>query len=340
MKILKTLFVILFITYGGAQADEFVPSGSMGFTQTFYGNSGKYKTSTSHPSLFLNYNFSPEWGVQIEWDRLWNTYHFSGKSKQQDNSLSQPVGTLNYTYGYLGSSRVNWSSALTIENRNTFRGIDPTYTFISTSFDFHEYLPTSKYINATQFAISPKYIYGWQSRDPSGHVNTSVLSMLTNWTLPANFSLTLNAHLFREWYNGSMIVYDKSTQYSNANYFMLSAWLNYNSTLYQFNDKAALEFNFVGGFDPYIVSNKKAGWHPFLADNLRYEWPGPSAMSGEYRSTYTLFALPKINFSYQYDKKLQLSTFIQAKYFNQVWGSTEKDWRLQPQIGFGAIYNF
>lgn len=340
MNTLKIPFVVLLLTSGFAQAEEFVPNGSMGFTQTFYGNSGSYKTSTSHPALFLNYNFSPKWGIQIDWDRLWNTYHYSGEPKQQDNSLSQPVGTLNYTYGYLGNSRVNWSSSMTIENRNSFRGANPTYSFISTSFDFYEYLPSSEYISATQFAISPKYIYGWQSRSPTGHVNTGVLSMLTNWTLPANFSLTLNAHLFREWYNGSMIVDGENTHYSNANYFMLLAWLNYNNTLYQFNDKTALDFNFVGGFDPYIASNKKAGWNPFLAENLRYEWLGPSVMSGQYRSTYTLFALPKLNLSYQYDKNLQVSTFIQAKYFNQVWGSSEKDWRLQPQIGVAATYNF
>ncbi len=184
------------------------------------------------------------------------------------------------------------------------------------------------------------YVYGWESQDDPGHVNTGVLSLLTNWQLPANFSLTLNGYLFRDWYNGSMTVSGENSNYNTANYVMIMAWLNYTNTLYQFNEQTTLGFNFIGGLDPYISSNHTAAWDPFLAGDQMYEWLGPTVMNGNYRSTYTIFALPQINLNYQINKQFQFSSFVQAKYSNQVWGSTEKDWRLQPQIGFGVTYNF
>lgn len=340
MRHFKLSILALLLSAPFAQADDFVPNGSIGFTQTFYGNAGGYKTSTSHPALLFNYNFTPEWNLQLEWDRTWNMYHFDGSDKQQDNRLSQPKGTLTYNYGALGQSQVNWSSSLMFENQNSFDGSNQSYTLLTTAFDFASYLPSNDYIKASQFAITPMYVYGWESHNDAGHVNTGALSLQTNWTLPANFSFTFNAYAFRDWYDGSMKISGENNSYSNANYFMLLAWLNYSNTLYQFNEQTALNFNFIGGFDPYISSNRTGSWDPFLAGNQMYEWLGPTVMKGNYGSTYTLFALPQLNLSYQYDKHLQLSSFVQAKYSNQVWGSTEKDWRLQPQIGVGATYSF
>ena len=63
-------------------------------------------------------------------------------------------------------------------------------------------------------------------------------------------------------------------------------------------------------------------------------------MDGNYKSTYILFALPQLSLNYQYNKALGLSMFVQAKYSNQVWGESEKDWELQPQGGIGIRYIF
>ena len=339
MKISKNLLAVLLLSSCIVQAEEFIPNGSIGFTQTFYGDAGGYKTSTSHPSLLLNYNFSPEINFQLQWDRTWNMYHYDGGDKQQDNRLSQPKGTLTYNYGQLGQSQVNWSSAVAFENQNSFNS-NQNYSTLSTTFDFSSYIPDASFIKATQFAISPMYIYGWESKNDSGHVNTAALGLLTNWQLPENFSFTLNGYAFRDWYDGSMKVSGDNTSYSNVNYFMVMAWLNYTNTLYNFNDQTALAFNFIGGFDPYISSGHKGSWDPYLAGDQMYEWLGPTVMNGNYSSTYTIFALPQLNLNYQYDKHLQLSSFVQVKYSNQVWGSTEKDWRFQPQIGIGATYGF
>lgn len=340
MKILKIIFPALLLTSYTIQAETFTPNGSIGLTQTFYGNAGGYKTSTSHPSLLLDYNFTPEINFQLEWDRTWNMYHFNGGDKQQDNRLSQPKGTLSYDYGQLGQSQVNWSSSVAFENQNSFNGSNQNYSTLSTAFDFSSYIPKTDFIKATQFSISPMYIYGWESKNDAGHVNTAALSLLTNWQLPENFSFTLNGYAFRDWYDGSMIVSGNNESYSNVNYFMLMAWLNYNNTIYNFNDRTALAFNFIGGLDPYISANHKGSWDPYLVGDQMYEWLSPTLMNGNYRNTYTLFALPQLNLSYQYDKHLQLSSYIQVKYSNQVWGSTEKDWRLQPQVGVGLTYGF
>ena len=98
--------------------------------------------------------------------------------------------------------------------------------------------------------------------------------------------------------------------------------------------------NLLFATSPYIASNKKASWNPFIAGNQMSEWLSPTVMEGNYKSTYNLFALPQLNLRYQYNKALNLSIFLQAKYSNQIWGSTEKDWEFQPQGGVGISYAF
>ncbi|EKT60980.1 hypothetical protein [Providencia sneebia] len=341
-RLILSLFLLILPFTVKAEDDEklFIPNGYIGLTQTFYGNAGSYKTATSHPSFIANYNFSPEWSLALQWDRTWNMYHYDGKEKQQDNRFSGPKGTLSYNGGFINSSKVKWSSSIMVENENEFSGSNQTYSLIQTSFDFSEYIPSNGYIKATQFAFSPMYIYGVNSGGDSGHVNTGIFSLLTNWELPANFSITFNAYAFREWYNGSMMINNGTQSYENANYFMIMAWLNYTNELIKFNESTSLSFNFTGGLDPYIASNKKAAWDPFIAGNQMYEWLSPTIMEGNYKSTYTLFALPQLTLNYQLNQDVSFSIFAQAKYSNQVWGSTEKDWRIQPQGGVGFKYTF
>ncbi|OTG87431.1 hypothetical protein B9T31_02700 [Acinetobacter sp. ANC 4558] len=323
-----------------AQDEVFSPNGSIDFTQIFYGNAGKYKTSEVHPSIAFNYNFLPKWSLGVNWDRSWNLYDYKGLENQQNNRYSIPLVTLNYNNGNIENTQVNWSSSLMLKYQNSFSQDSQTYAMAQTSFDLSSYLPSSEYIKATQFALTPLYIYGWNSEGSTAHSNTVGLSFLSNWELPANFSVTLNAYAFREWYAGSFVLQNEDQTYKNANYFMILAYLNYNKTIYEFNDKTQLKFNFIGGMDPWIASNKKAAWSPFLLSNEMYEWVGPTVTEGNYKNTYNLFTLPQLNLSYQLDKSLSVSLFAQAKYSNQVWGSTEKDWRVQPQGGFSLSYQF
>lgn len=339
MRFKLTLLALATLAFQ-AHADDFKLNGSIDFTQTFYGNAGKYKTSTSHPALVFNYNFAPKWNVQLSWDRTWNMYNYNGKENQQNNKLSQPSATLNYNYGNISGSQIGWSSALFLQNQNSFSGSAQNYTMLSTAFDFHTYLPQNPYFKATQFAISPMCIYGTELHSPSGHMNSGVMSLLTNWQLPGNFSLTLNSYLFREWDNGSMQIGNGQKSFSNTNYFMTMAWLQYSHKLHDFNDNTSLSFNFTGGYDPYIASNHSGTWDPFLAGNQMYQWLSPTVTAGNFRSTYSLFALPQLSLDYAFHNSIKLSAFVQAKYSNQVWGNTEKDWRIQPQIGVNAAYNF
>jgi len=336
---LRILGVIL-LASGAAQAEEFKPSGSVGLTQTFYGNSGSYKTATAHPSLVMSYQFLPKWSLDVEWDRTWNLYSYNGGPKQQNNDYSEPSATLNYAYGNLGASKVNWSSSLKAETQSNFNNNSQAYVMAQTVFDFSGYLPSNEYIKATQFALAPMYIYGKNISGPAGRVNTAGLGLLTSWNLPANFSLTLNGYVFKDWYSGTFIISNDTTSYSNATYFMLSAWLEYSKTLHKFNEQASLAFNFAGGFDPYVLSNRRAAWDPFLASNDMYQWLSPTVMDGNYKRTYDLFALPQLTFTYNINKNFTATAFVQAKYSNQVWGSTEKDWRWQPQAGFSLTYSF
>lgn len=335
-----SLIGILLLGAAGAQASEFTPSGSLGLTQTFYGDSGNYRTATSHPSLTWNYQLSPEWGLSAEWDRTWNRYTYTGAPKQQNNDYSEPSFTVSYNYGKLGSSKVNWSSSLKIETQSNFNNNSQGYGLLQTVFDFSKYFPENAYIQPTQLAIAPMYVYGKNISGPSGTVNTGGVGLLTNWNLPANFSLTLNAYAFKDWYRGSFIVGGSNGSYTNATYFMLSAWLEYAKTLYKFNERTSLAFNFAGGLDPYVMSNRRAAWNPFLATDEMYQWLSPTVMKGNYKNAYDLFALPQLSLSYTLNKQVSFNAFVQAKYSNQQWGSSEKNWRWQPQAGIGVVYQF
>lgn len=340
MKQWSKAVIVSLLSTGIAHATEFTPSGSIGLTQTFYGDSGNYKTATSHPSLVLNYQFAPKWSVDLEWDRTWNLYSYDGGSKQQNNDYSQPAGTLNYAYGDLGDSKVNWSSSLKIETQSSFNNNSQAYFMGQTVFDFSKYFSTNEYITPTQFALAPMYIHGTNISGPSGNVNTAGLGLLTSWNLPANFSLTVNAYVFKEWYDGTFVIANDNRSYRNVTYFMLSAWLEYSKTLYKFNNQTSLAFNFAGGLDPYIASNRRASWDPFLAGNDMYQWLSPTNMEGNYKETYDLFALPQLSLTYTFNKQFSANAFVQVKYSNQQWGNSEKDWRFQPQAGLGVQYNF
>lgn len=340
MTHLPKVLAIALMSSGIVQASEFTPNGSLSLTQTFYGDSGNYQTATSHPSVVFNYQFSPKWSVDVEWDRTWNLYSYDGGAKQQNNDYSQPAGTLNYAYGDLGTSKVNWSSSLKIEGQSSFDNSSQAYFMGQTVFDFSKYLPSNEYVQPTQFALAPMYVYGTNVSGDSGTVNTAGLGLLTSWNLPANFSFTLNAYVFKDWYSGTFILDNGSDSYRNATYFMLSAWLEYSKTLYKFNPQTALAFNFAGGLDPFVTSNRRASWDPFLAGNDMYQWLSPTVMEGNYKSTYDLFALPQLSLTYNFNKKLSANAFVQVKYSNQQWGDSEKDWRLQPQAGLGLVYNF
>lgn len=336
------LSLLAFFISNLSYSSEFQKNGYLEFTQTFYGNAGKYKTKTSHPSVLLNYNISEKLNTQIQWDRTWNMYHYNGGQNQQDNSFSAPKATFNYNYGNIGNSKINWSSSFLIENENEFNHENQTYLLLQQIFDFSSYIPKGDYIKANQFAISPMYLYGWSTKGSSGHVNSAILSLLTNWQLPANFTFTFNAYFFREWYNGSFEIENQTTNssYSNANYFMFLAWLQYSKELYKFNKDTSLNFNFTGGFDPYISSNRSANWDPFISGNQMYEWLGPTVDSGNNKNTYAIFALPQLQITYNYNEDISFSVFAQVKYSNQVWGKIEKDWKLQPQGGVSVKYNF
>lgn len=336
----KLPFILMVLAVNNVYAEDFEANGSVQFTQTFYGNSGPYKTATGHPNFIVNYNFSPKWSAEFEWNRTWNMYDYDGGGKQQDNSYSSPELTVSYNYGVLGASDIKWNSSLTLQNENSFDDTNQTYVLAQTAFDLSDKIPKSKYLEATQFSISPMYIYGWNTQGPSSHSNTGVLSLLTNFDITPNLSWTFNAYALRSWSRGETFSATENGSSDTMNYFMVISYLNYSHDLYKFNEKVSLDFNFTGGFDPWISSNKRTTVEPFLVSNQMYEWLGPTVMNGSYKNTFAFFALPQLNISYDYDKSLSFNFFVQAKFANQVWGDSEKGWELQPQAGFGLVHNF
>lgn len=342
MNKLSIILGSILITSTLLGSETFTPNGSLGFTQTFYGNSGKYKTENAHPSLELNYSLTEEWSFTAGWDRTFNMYDYNGDYNEQDNDYSSPYGTITYNHGVIGNSKVKWNSSLNLKNENVFVGPNQMFLMGQSTFDFVDYIPKNEIISATQFALAPTYVYGWNSSGASGHVNTGALGLLTNWNLPMDFTLTVNAFIAKDWYNGDFLIENESGKtYDDATYVGFYAWLNYSKELYKFSSKTNLMFNFIGGYDPYISSNRDAsGWFPYIFGENQYQWLEPTVENGDYKETYTLFALPQLEINYNYSDDITMSLFAQIKYSNQVWGDTEKDWEVQPQGGFSLTYNF
>ncbi|WP_297406549.1 hypothetical protein [uncultured Cetobacterium sp.] len=342
MKKLSIILGSILISGSLLGSDEFVPNGSLNFTQTFYGNSGKYKTENAHPSVGLSYSLTENLSFGLNWDRTFNTYNYDGEMDEQNNDYSSPYGTVNYNHGRVGNTKIKWSSSFQLKNENAFQGPNQMFATMESTFDFVDYLPKNSYISPTQFALSPTYIHGWNSSGASGHVNTGALGLLTNWNLPMDFTLTVNAYVLKDWYNGDFIIENEAgREYKDMTYFGFYAWLNYSKELYKFNSKTNLMFNFTGGYDPYIVSDRSAsGWFPFIFGDYQYEWLEPTVENGDYSNSYILFALPQLEINYNLSRDITMSLFAQIKYSNQVWGDTEKDWEVQPQGGFSLTYNF
>ena len=338
-KKISKLCTVLFVL---GCSESFASKGNIEFSQTFYGNSGKYKTETAHPSIELNYNFNDNWGGTLGWDRTFNMYNYNGGQFEQNNNYSSPYGSITYSKNHLNGTKINTKTTVTLKDETTFNDPSQMYGMVQSIFDFAEYLPSGEYIKPTQFAISPIYIYGWNLGNPSGHQNSGALGFLSNWNLPNNFSFTLNAFLSKDWYNGAFTLSnDSGDKIDESVYFGVYGWLNYNKEICQFNQQTNLMFNFIGGFDPYIVSNKKSNYGmPYLYADQMYEWLSPTNQEGSYKNTYELFALPQLQLNYKYSDNTTISLFAQVKYSNQTYGETEKDWKLQPQGGVSVNYTF
>lgn len=341
MKVIKALMIPFCLGMGiSVYAEDFVKNGSVNLTQTFYGNAGSYKTKTAHPAMVVNYNFSPQWNVQFEWNRTWNMFNYNGSANQQDNSYSAPEFTLTNNYGQLGDSKVNWSSSFLAKYENSFDETDQTFLLAQTGFDISKYFPRKKYFDVAQFAITPMYYYGWNTSGVSGHNNTAVISLLTDTNITSDLSLTFNAYALRSWGHGNSFTTNSNDKNESANYFMVISYLDYSKDIYQFNTQLSLDFNFIAGFDPWISSNKDTTVEPFLVSNQMYEWMSPTVLDGTYKNTFTFFTLPQLQLTYDFSKETSFNFFIQSKYSNQRWGDNQKGWSFQPQGGFGLTHNF
>ncbi|WP_407330788.1 hypothetical protein [Enterovibrio sp. 27052020O] len=338
----RILFLVPFMALAtGVTAEEFSPNGSVSVTQTFYGDAGDYQTEGGHSNVDLSYNLTPLVSLELEWDRAWNLYTYTGADNQYDNSYSNPQATLSVSQNSLFGTKATGETSLNYQNHNFFDGSKTSYVMVQQSIDLASYFDKSGAVSLSELAIQPAYVHGWNTDGPSGSFNTAAIALLSTIQLPANFSLTLNGYLFKEWYSGNFVLSGQQNQeYDSANYFMLMAWLQYSSTLHKFSENDSLDFSFVGGLDPYITSNRRAAWSPFLMGDEIYEWNSPTVMNGNYKDTYVLFALPEVTYTYNVSKDLSLNVFAGVKYSNQVWGDEEKDWEWQPQGGLGMSYNF
>lgn len=324
--------------------NSFTPYGEVGTIFTIYGNSGKYKTATAHPMLYLDYTFTPQWSLFFEWNRLMNIYsgEYEKDSNKANHNFSVPKGYFEYIHKNFFDTKAIWRTQIGARQTNFFKDSDDKYwTWISSSLDFYKYFPKSENFEVLQFAIQPLYYYGsFVKSNPNGHMNHVALNLLTQFKIYEDFKFQFNGYLSKEWYNGDFKI-DKKEE---MNYFAIVSWLEYSKNIYQFNKRTNLQFNFATGFDPYIfTSSSEKNWKPtFWIINHGYGWLWPTKLDSDksYSNMFNAFVLPQLKIIYNHSEDLTMDLFVQVKYSNQVWGSSQKDWKLQPQGGVGITYRF
>ncbi len=326
------------------ESTVFVPSGEINSYIQYFGNLGKYKTkSVQFAPLNLSYRLTEKLSFQLEVYRMINAFNYNANDLNNEND-NYFHGNLNiaYNHGYIGDTKIKWEDNLYLRGDNYFDSSEnKAWFWYNPLFDFVDYFPKGDYINVTQFAFGPGLMYGANLDNSSGqNLKSAMIGLFSQYSLPYGFTFQLDVLGYKEWYKDSNFEVNGYDELWNLNIF---AFLYYTKELHKFNEKISLTFNFQGGFDPLMATNKGASsYYPSMwSINNSNEMISPvRGTSDSWKSTYSLYATPQLELAYNHTKDLQFYIFVQAKLNNGVYGSNEKNYRIMPQGGIGVNYSF
>lgn len=193
------------------------------------------------------------------------------------------------------------------------------YEHISSSEEKYEYqLRITPYKNEgsllNRFTIAPKYAY---TKDNNGtdYKHTLGTDIYLDGDLPLGFRWESNLYLNYDKHNDDRLV--TGIGRDNTDKEFVATWEMYlykNINLYAF-DYYTLDFNFEGGYDPYVLRNRD----------------GLTLSEG---ATYSLYTAMDIGAKYSLSDSVEIKSGVGAEYRNwdRTAQTTAKDWRWQPFV--------
>lgn len=271
-------------------------------------NNGKLETTT-------NINFTKNQTLNVR-----TRNHQTLRSSDKAGKISDDYRLRHfYKFGNLASSKVNVTSRLEYTQK-TDDGAKKLGA--SVFFDFSDYIYSNDFFKVEKLGLRPGYVHKWAKHTSAKSENQYHLGFESEFSLPLNFSLTLEYDLA---YNRAQGKNRYETEKGNKKgewYGELTATLANNTTLYK-DDAFELGFNVEGGYDTY---------------NMHQYKPKDS----KDRREYQLYLQPTLQVSYKPTDFVKLYAAAGAEYRN--WAVTSesyaKNWRWQPTAWAGMKVTF
>lgn len=172
------------------------------------------------------------------------------------------------------------------------------------------------------FTIAPKYAYK-KYKNGTDYRNTVGADIYLTGNLPLGFTWENNIYLDYNMYNKDVLVkgIDNSGRLQKKDKEFVATWefYLYNTIALYTADSYKVDFNFEGGYDPYVLTQYKG--QNLVEGTLRKD-----------KESYSLYTSMDISLTYNVTDYLTIKTGAGAEYRN--WDietrSRAKNWRWQP----------
>ncbi|AYZ73148.1 hypothetical protein EGX98_03250 [Fusobacterium necrophorum] len=235
-----------------------------------------------------------------------------------------------YNFGKIADTKVNATSRLEWDQKS---GDGAKKLEASVGFNFADYLFNNEFVKTTNFTVRPLYAHKWTNHRGNDRKGSEVLGLYleSNFEFPYGFELEFKLEPTYTFYGTKQMISDKDgenlREKKRALDMDVTLILSNSVNLYT-QDKFALDFKFEGGYDPY-------SFHQYRSYDKKTEDVGA-------KRSYSLYALPTLEASYQATEFVKLYAAAGAEYRN--WKVKDEDyatrWRWQPTAWAGMKVNF
>lgn len=316
------------IVYRDRAPVGFKPNGNMKLEYRYYGDAEgqNHDTGWSRENNYSRIQFSGTINVTENQRFYWRIRDWNSLDKESDrrteNTNTQVRLRYFYDHGYLGDSKVNFTSRVHYQD-----GADNVQKLeYSTRFNFAEYMFNNDYAKVTNFILAPKYAYAWGGTNDNDYDNQLGMDLFASAEFPLGFSFELNVYTAKHFY-GRDRLFDGNRKLEDENFTVdVEAYLYNTQNLYTSADgKLGIDFGFEGGYDDYSWSQEKT-YGSSRRDNV----------------DYSLYALPYIQVNYQVSPNFKAFVAAGAEYrnFAVTSGKSASHWRWQPEAWAGFNVTF
>lgn len=178
----------------------------------------------------------------------------------------------------------------------------------------------------SKIVLAPSLYHSMAANNGGNYLNTIGLDIEYAGNLPFGFTWDGTLYLDQNFYNEDFYTSATSTEKKSFD-VTWEIYLYRTFGLYA-GEKTNVDFNFVGGYDPYIFR--------------QYERYSTTTKTTTEKNTYSLYTALDVSVNYQLTPAVSLNGGVGAEYRN--WDnenqSTANDWRWQPYAFAGMKVNF